>query len=264
MIKFFRHIRKSLLMENKTGKYFKYAIGEIVLVVIGILIALSINNWNEQRKDRKTETQALINLKAEFVNSMERLDYLKTIKHKQEIDGRRYLEIITNDTIPLSKKTSTKEAGTYNGSWNPSIAVLNSLLSTGDIGKIKNDNLKILLTNWPSRVKKFKEREEIHNLALSKRSEISSTTFYRTIVKPGDYSEKWPGNYYPNNLNDKNDIHEEEFLENKEYYNALTQIILSLYIQQIVIKEINEDYEKISRLIDQELKIRNIDLTEPL
>ena len=49
MIKFFRHIRKSLLMENKTSKYFKYAIGEIILVVIGILIALQINNWNEKR-----------------------------------------------------------------------------------------------------------------------------------------------------------------------------------------------------------------------
>jgi hypothetical protein len=47
MIKFFRKIRQNLLMENKTGKYFKYAIGEIVLVVIGILIALSINNWNQ-------------------------------------------------------------------------------------------------------------------------------------------------------------------------------------------------------------------------
>ena len=50
MIKFFRHIRKSLLMENKTGKYFKYAIGEIILVVIGIMIALQVNNWNESRK----------------------------------------------------------------------------------------------------------------------------------------------------------------------------------------------------------------------
>jgi len=49
MIKFFRIIRQNLLMENKTGKYFKYAIGEIVLVVIGILIALSINNWNQVR-----------------------------------------------------------------------------------------------------------------------------------------------------------------------------------------------------------------------
>jgi len=64
MIKFFRKIRQNLLMENKTekpalpaGKYFKYAIGEIVLVVIGILIALSINNWNEQRKKNNELTQ---------------------------------------------------------------------------------------------------------------------------------------------------------------------------------------------------------------
>jgi len=48
MIKFFRHIRKNLLMENKTGKYFKYAIGEILLVV-GILISFSINIWYQNR-----------------------------------------------------------------------------------------------------------------------------------------------------------------------------------------------------------------------
>ena len=50
MIKFFRHIRQQLLGEGKTGKYLKYAIGEIFLVVIGILLALQINNWNETRK----------------------------------------------------------------------------------------------------------------------------------------------------------------------------------------------------------------------
>ena len=50
MSKFFRHIRKTLLEQNKMGKYFKYAIGEILLVVIGILIALQINTWNENRK----------------------------------------------------------------------------------------------------------------------------------------------------------------------------------------------------------------------
>jgi len=49
MLKFFRRIRFSLMEQNKTGKYFKYAIGEIILVVIGILIALQINNWNENR-----------------------------------------------------------------------------------------------------------------------------------------------------------------------------------------------------------------------
>ena len=49
MIKFFRKIRFDLMEKNKTGKSLKYAIGEIVLVVIGILIAISINNWNENR-----------------------------------------------------------------------------------------------------------------------------------------------------------------------------------------------------------------------
>jgi len=52
MIKFFRKIRQNLLTENKFSKYFFYAIGEIVLVVIGILIALSINNWNETQKEK--------------------------------------------------------------------------------------------------------------------------------------------------------------------------------------------------------------------
>lgn len=72
MIKFFRQIRQNLLMENKTGKYFKYAIGEIVLVVIGILIALQINNWNENLKNRDFEkemlTQIQDNLKQDKLN----------------------------------------------------------------------------------------------------------------------------------------------------------------------------------------------------
>ena len=60
MIKFFRNIRQNLIMENKTSKYLKYAIGEIILVVIGILIALQINNWNEGNKEkRKLHTNIL-------------------------------------------------------------------------------------------------------------------------------------------------------------------------------------------------------------
>lgn len=66
MIKFFRHIRRSLVRENKMGKYFKYAIGEIVLVVIGILIALQINNWNEDKKLIKQEIKALREIREGF------------------------------------------------------------------------------------------------------------------------------------------------------------------------------------------------------
>jgi hypothetical protein len=57
MIKFYRKIRQNLLSEGKTRKYMKYALGEIILVVIGILIALSINNWNDNRKDRISEKE---------------------------------------------------------------------------------------------------------------------------------------------------------------------------------------------------------------
>ena len=55
MIKFFRKIRQNLLAENRFSKYLIYATGEIILVVIGILIALSINNWNELKNDLKIE-----------------------------------------------------------------------------------------------------------------------------------------------------------------------------------------------------------------
>ena len=62
MIKFIRKIRQKLLTENKFRKYLLYAIGEIVLVVIGILIALQINNWNEDRKERIVEKKIYENL----------------------------------------------------------------------------------------------------------------------------------------------------------------------------------------------------------
>lgn len=57
MIKFFRNIRKTMIKENKVNRYLLYAIGEIILVVIGILIALQINNWNESKKLEKTEIE---------------------------------------------------------------------------------------------------------------------------------------------------------------------------------------------------------------
>jgi len=60
MIKIFRKFRQKLLQQNKIGSYLKYAIGEIFLVVIGILIALQVNNWNEQRKSREAETNFML------------------------------------------------------------------------------------------------------------------------------------------------------------------------------------------------------------
>ncbi|TXG34562.1 DUF6090 family protein [Seonamhaeicola maritimus] len=84
MIKFFRKIRQNSLSEGKTGKYLKYAIGEIILVVIGILLALQINNWNEARKNRVLEKEYLIRL-------------LEDLEH----DQKDLTQVITNNAINL-------------------------------------------------------------------------------------------------------------------------------------------------------------------
>ena len=82
MIKFFRKIRQNLLMENKTGKpayrtgrYLKYAIGEIILVVIGILIALGINTWNTANNLSNKETTLLIEMKSNLESDLEGLKW---------------------------------------------------------------------------------------------------------------------------------------------------------------------------------------------
>jgi len=81
MIKFFRNIRKSLLNEGKTSKYFKYAIGEIILVVVGILIALQINNWNEAQTEKRVLNTQLTNLIDDLKLDSTRLYILDTISN---------------------------------------------------------------------------------------------------------------------------------------------------------------------------------------
>jgi len=98
MIKFFRKIRYDLMEKNKTGKYFKYAIGEIILVVVGILIALSINNWNERRKSVQKGHEILVDVKenAEF----------NIIQFKEDIVQNK--NVINSIDIILNNITVTK------------------------------------------------------------------------------------------------------------------------------------------------------------
>ena len=82
MIKFFRHIRQRLLAESKFSKYVVYAIGEIVLVVIGILIALQINNWNEKRKLAAYEEILLSQLRQDLKRNVEDLELNISLQQK--------------------------------------------------------------------------------------------------------------------------------------------------------------------------------------
>ena len=74
MLTFFRHIRKSLLGSGQARKYLLYAIGEIALVVIGILIALQINNQNIYKQERSIEKEYLIALQEEFITNKNLLE----------------------------------------------------------------------------------------------------------------------------------------------------------------------------------------------
>ena len=112
MIKFFRHIRQTLIMENKTSKYLKYAIGEIILVVVGILIALQINNWNENRKLKMVEFQTLLALQVDLNASLEDIDrdtklnkqsLEATLKIKNYLAGKEKL----SDSIILAFEIAT-------------------------------------------------------------------------------------------------------------------------------------------------------------
>ena len=107
MIKFFRHIRKSLLNEGKTSKYLKYAIGEIALVMIGILLALQVNNWNNNRIAKQVELnqikQLLEDAKSDLVFFESRAKFLNSINSLQSLVLGMYNNEIQDSISKLKK-----------------------------------------------------------------------------------------------------------------------------------------------------------------
>ena len=145
MIKFFRRIRQNLLAEGKTGKYLKYAFGEIVLVVIGILIALSINNWNEQNKADKVEN---VFLKRLLVDLKKDKAYLESIHSRRESQIRAAKAIIDfSIEIKLDSIIYQLPNMLTISSWQETTSNQNTfleLISSGNLNIIKSDSIKDL------------------------------------------------------------------------------------------------------------------------
>jgi hypothetical protein len=99
MLKFFRKIRQKFLQQNKVGGYLLYSLGEIFLVVIGILIALSINNWNETRKKIESERELIISLKKELILNSALLDSSLNHDKKYGTEAIHLLEKIDKDSL---------------------------------------------------------------------------------------------------------------------------------------------------------------------
>ena len=147
MIKIFRKIRQNLLMENKTGKYFKYAIGEIILVVIGILIALSINNWNEERKNKIKESVYLEGIKSDLTRDIKYMQFLipknntwtqnyATLDSLTKLKSNKIFEIEFSEIFNLSRQIYT---------FYPRVGSYSSLISENSAGLISNKELLMQL-----------------------------------------------------------------------------------------------------------------------
>lgn len=147
MIKFFRKIRQNLLLENKTEKYFKYAIGEIVLVVIGILIALQINNWNQNQGIKKQlknyRTSLLSEIDKDF-KEIERIDSLN-LSHTSQIN--EYFSLYNSNIMELdallSKKKSTNPR-TQN--FQSNLYSIDELITSGNISFFKQKEKLAIIT----------------------------------------------------------------------------------------------------------------------
>jgi hypothetical protein len=145
-------------MENKTSKYFKYAIGEIILVVIGILIALQINNWNESRKERAQEQELLTQLQSEFTSNLEQLDQKNDLRNQMIFASLKLLDYIdhpekrhSDSIIKYLSRTGT--APTFD-------PIINDINSSGRIQLLKNTSLKEKLARWTSEVIQVTEEEQ--------------------------------------------------------------------------------------------------------
>ncbi len=163
MIKFFQKIRHSLMEQNKTGKYFKYAIGEIILVVIGILIALQINNWNENRIKSNKETAILATIHKEFKKNKKQLDSVVN----QHLMARNNCAKIIN-LFPIKSKPEPAILDSlqhqlfwsYGGTtFNPSQTSINALASTSSFDIIKNNTLRDHLISWNDLITDYQEEE---------------------------------------------------------------------------------------------------------
>ena len=163
MINFLRRIRRDLISENKTSIYLLYAVGEIVLVVLGILIALQIDNWNENQRIRNTEQQYLLALKEEF--SFNRGE-LENIMNRNKLNFDNALEILDN-TGPENPDLTDEEFGrllskslSIETQFDPSQGVLDEIISSGKLGIFSSKELKFALSSWSGILDRVRLQEQ--------------------------------------------------------------------------------------------------------
>jgi|TARA_B110000902_G_C14228483_1_gene557954 hypothetical protein len=162
MIKILRKTKNDMINENQPTKYFLIAFGEIVLVVIGILIALQVNNWQIERTNAKQEINILLQLKKEYADNLKEIEQKIQLRHA--INTSIYTLINYSDegvdgvSIDSIAKHVTRTR--YNPTFDGPTGVTNDLLSSGKLYLLQNTELRNLLTNWSGTTQKVIEEEQ--------------------------------------------------------------------------------------------------------
>ncbi|MCG2459389.1 hypothetical protein K8352_01355 [Flavobacteriaceae bacterium F89] len=253
MIKFFRRIRQNLLAENKFSKYLVYALGEIILVVIGILIAVSINNSNQKRIEKEKEQAYLIGLKREFQISKNKLAKLIEVnKHSYE-GAKKIMGYIGHETaLPTERQFSDLlyNSFAFDVAFNPNNSLLNEMISSGGLKGISNTELRIHLTNWISTLEDIskqeidlgKQRERILDIFRANKHSI------KTILDNTGVSAELalPGNKY--------NVSNLELLNSLTFENNMLIFILTGYAtEQAHYNPLMNDIDIILGLIETEI-----------
>jgi len=161
MIKLFRNIRQNLIMENKTGKYLKYAIGEIILVMVGILLALQVNTWNDNKKNTKQEREILRQLKTEYTSNLEQIKSKISLRNdviKSCIRLLTYIhdrpENVTTDSVDYHLSRVIMRP-----TFDPQLGVSNELINSGNLYLLSSSKLRNSISSYPSFLEELREEE---------------------------------------------------------------------------------------------------------
>ena len=169
--------------KNKTGKYLKYAIGEIILVVIGILIALQINNWNQSINDRHALNEYLIKIKSHTAEDIEQLEELskgrKQIADLCKKARNSILNKTENDNLFLFKVSGVAFVDFY---FKPNSGGYESLKNSEYYGKINNTKLDSLLGKYQGLVDIIAENERSYNQYTVHQENYLDTQFDRSLI----------------------------------------------------------------------------------
>lgn len=198
MIKIFRQIRRQFIGEGKTGKYFKYAIGEIVLVVIGILIALQINNWNENRILFKKEQHYLNEIKANLEVDITRIDEILNFNQIKD----SLLDDTINPLMDFEEDGKITQAIAKNFDSNgvydvfeQNNAAYTNMLQAENIGLIQNDSLRQKLTYYYQQNEELKSGTALRIKELTREfTDISIKLVFNksTITQITGRENNWP------------------------------------------------------------------------